>query len=260
MTLLTITAIAGVAAIASLLGGILALLRRPSSLFLSLALGFASGALLATIGFEMMPQAVKSAGLPITCVGFAIGFASVYAFDLFIHHGQVAGKHAEQRGWVERFYRTQRPRGHEVTVLAGGTSAEEIIEGLSIGVGAVMKPGVGLLIAIAIIIDNLAEGLSIGEIIRNEPESHGRQQAGRILGWTALIGASLFLSAMAGWSFLRRVSDVAMGFLFAAGAGGMFYLTVTDLIPESDDAQYQQSGAIAMGTGFLLMFGLATLF
>ena len=55
-----------------------------------------------------------------------------------------------------------------MTVLAGGTSAEELIEGLSIGVGAAIKPGLALLIALAIIIDNLAESLSIGEIIRSE--------------------------------------------------------------------------------------------
>jgi ZIP family zinc transporter len=61
-----------------------------------------------------------------------------------------------------------KPRGGEVTVLAGGTSAEELIEGLSIGVGATINPGLALLIALASIIDNLAESLSIGEIIRSE--------------------------------------------------------------------------------------------
>jgi ZIP family zinc transporter len=35
-----------------------------------------------------------------------------------------------------------------------------LIEGLSIGVGAVIKPGLALLIALAIIINNLAESLS----------------------------------------------------------------------------------------------------
>ena len=46
-------------------------------------------------------------------------------------------------------------------MLAGGTSAEELIEGIAIGVGAVIKPGLGLLIGLAIAIDNLSEGLSI---------------------------------------------------------------------------------------------------
>jgi len=36
---------------------------------------------------------------------------------------------------MKRFYKRHRPRGDDVTVLAGGTSAEELIEGLSNGVG-----------------------------------------------------------------------------------------------------------------------------
>ena len=34
----------------------------------------------------------------------------------------------------------------------------------------------------------------------------------------------------------------------------MFYLTVTDLVPEGDERQYQQSAAAAMGTGFVTIF------
>jgi zinc transporter, ZIP family len=52
-----VLAVAGVAAIASPVGGAVALWRRPTSIVMSLALGFAGGVLLATISFEMMPQA-----------------------------------------------------------------------------------------------------------------------------------------------------------------------------------------------------------
>lgn len=259
-SLLTVVAIAGGAALASLAGGVVAMLHRPSTLFMSIALGFASGVLLATIAFEMMPQALSSSGLLVAASGFVLGFAAVYGFDLYIHRGKLVGEHAEQRPQVERFYQHRAVRGGEVTVLAGGTSAEELIEGLSIGVGMAIKPGVGLLIAIAIAIDNFAEALSIGEIIRHERPGRVPSQARRILGWTGLIAASLFLSALCGWLFLRRLADVAIGFLFAVGAGGMFYLTVTDLVPQSEEAQYQQSAAISMGFGFLLMFGLSAFF
>jgi ZIP family zinc transporter len=138
--------------------------------------------------------------LPIAVAGFAVGFLAVYGFDLFIHRGQLAGKEAQKHKQVERFYHRRRPRLSEVTVLAGGTSAEELTEGLSVGIGVVIKPGLDLLIALAIVIDNLSEGLSIGEIIRaDESADRGRRQAQRILGWTGLIGASLFGSALAGW-------------------------------------------------------------
>ncbi|HET9949559.1 MAG TPA: ZIP family metal transporter [Longimicrobiales bacterium] len=255
---LVVLAIAGSAAAASVLGGLIAALRGPTTLFMSVALGYASGILLATFAFEMLPQATLLAGLPLAVGGFAAGFAAVYAFDLFVHRGFVAGERSEQRPQVERFYQRRRPRGGEVTVLAGGTSAEELIEGLSIGVGTAIRPGLGVLVALAIAIDNVSEGLSIGEIIRSEPADR-RDQVRRILGWTGLIAASLLVSALAGWLALRDLSAAVLGFLFAAGAGGMFYLTVTDLIPGAEEHHYQQSAAIATAAGFLTIFVISSL-
>jgi zinc transporter, ZIP family len=255
--LLTIIAIAGTAALASPLGGLIALWRKPTTLFLSVALGFASGVLLGTIGFEMLPQALELGSLPIAVAGFTVGFIAVYAFDLFIHRGQLAGERSEQRPQVERFYHQHRPYGDEVTVLAGGTSAEELIEGLSIGIGTSIQPGLGLLIALAIGIDNLSEALSIGEIIRSEQADLDRGQVRRILGWTGLIGGAILGSAVAGWFLLRDLPEPVLGFLFGLGAGGMFYLTVTDLVPEAEEHHYQQSSALAMAGGFITIFILS---
>lgn len=259
--LITILAIAGAAAIASLLGGAIAIWRTPTTIFMSLALGYASGVLLATIGFEMMPQAMELGSMVGAAAGFAAGFVVIYAFDLFIHRGQLAGNRSEKHPQVERFHHWRRPRGGEVTVLAGGTSAEEIIEGISIGVGAAIRPGLGVLIGLAIVIDNLSEGLGIGEIIRSGRDEGGDRkgsgQARRILAWTGVIGFSLFASSLIGWFALRGLDDATLGFLFASGAGGMFYLTVTDLVPEAEEHHYQQSAAIAMGVGFLTIFVLS---
>ena len=244
---------AAAAALASPLGGLISLWCRPTTLFMSLALGFASGVLLATIGFEMLPQALELGAVWIAAAGFLAGFAAVYGFDLFIHRGRLAGEKAEQRGEVERFRRRHRPRGDAVTVLAGGTSVEELIEGLSIGVGAAIKPDLGLIIALAIVIDNLTEALSIGELVRARSPD-GRHAAWRILRWTGLIGISLFGSALAGWFVLRGLPQPVLGFLFALGGGGMFYLVVTDLLPEAEQRQYQQSSALAMAAGFAAIF------
>jgi zinc transporter, ZIP family len=254
---LTIIAIAGAAALASPAGGLIALWRQPTTLFMSVALGFASGVLLATICFEMLPQALELGSLPLAVGGFTVGFSAVYAFDLFVHRGQLVGEAAEQRPQVERFYQQRRPRGSEVMVLAGGTSAEELIEGLSIGVGTAIKPGLGLLIGLAIVIDNLSEALSIGEIIRSEQAGQQHGQVRRILGWTGLIGIALLGSALVGWFFLRGLSEPVLGFLLGTGGGGMFYLTVTDLVPQAEERHYQQSAAISIAAGFMVIFILS---
>lgn len=256
--LLPVVAIAVSAAIASPIGGLIALWSRPSTLSMSAALGFASGVLLATITFEMLPNALELSSLSLAVSGFVAGFAAVYAFDLFIHRGVLAGEKADQFPRVQRYYRIHRPRGGEVTVLAGGTSAEELIEGLSIGVGFAIKPGLGVLVALAIVIDNFSEALSIGEIIRNEKREPPDSQARRILGWTTLIGAAVLVSSLGGWFFLRDLPQWALGILFGAGAGGMFYLTVTDLMPEAEERQYQQLSAVAMSVGFIVVFVLSS--
>lgn len=254
---LTVAAIAAGAAAASLVGGAIALLHRPTTLFMSLSLGFASGVLLATIGFEMLPQALELGSLGTAVAGFATGFGAVYGFDLFIYRGQLAGEASEQRGRVERFYKRHPPRGGEVTVLAGGTSAEEVVEGLSIGVGAAIQPGLAALIALAIAIDNLGEGLSIGELVLKERKDGTHGHVRRVLGWTGLVGLSVLGSTLAGWLLLRGLSPSVLAFLLSAGAGGMFYLTVTDLVPQAEERHYQQSAAISMAVGFIVIFVLS---
>lgn len=257
--LITILAIAGAAAIASPVGGLIAVWRSPTTLFQSTALGFASGVLLATICFEMIPQALDAAALGVVVGGFVAGFLAVYSFDLYIHGGQLAGEKADQRPRTLRYYRHRRPRGGEATVLAGGTSAEEVIEGLSIGIGAALRPGLGLMIGLAIVVDNLSEGLGIGELILTEPSGGGRrEQARRILGWTGLIGVALLASAVVGWLFLRDLPQAALGGLVAAGGGGMLYLTITDLVPGAEEYQYQQSAAISVAAGFVLILVLSS--
>jgi ZIP family zinc transporter len=258
--LLTVASIAAGAGIASLAGGLIALWHKPTTLFMSATLGFASGVLLATIGFEMLPQALELGSLPIAVAGFSVGFCAVYAFDLFIYRGRLAGEASEQRARVERFHQRHPPRGGEVTVLAGGTSAEEVIEGLSIGVGAAIRPGLAVLIALAIAIDNLSEGLSIGELILSERANRPHGHVRRVLGWTGLVGVAVLGSTLAGWLLLRELRPAVLGFLLAAGAGGMFYLTITDLVPQAEERHYQQSAAISMAVGFITIFVLSRSF
>ena len=252
----TILAIAGGAALASVLGGMLALIRKPTSLAMSVAFGFASGVLIGTVTLEMLPQALELTSLGATAGGFAAGFLGIWLFDLFVNRWQVAGEHAAQRRRVEAYHRGHRPRGDRVTVLAGGTSAEELVEGLAIGTGVVIEPQVGALIAAAIAVDNFSEGLSIGELVAGRPGGDPRATR-RVLTWTGLVGASLLVSAVLGWLLLREAGGSLVGLLQATGAGGMLYLTVSALVPPSEEQQYQGSGALATGAGFLVILFLA---
>lgn len=236
----------------------MALRLRYSSLVASIGFGFAGGALVGTITLEMIPRALELGSPGLVAGGFACGFLAVYAFDLWMHRGRIAGWRAEQRPAVERFYRKRRPRGGEATVLAGGTSAEELVEGLAIGVGAGVETKLGLLVGLSILLDNLAEGLSVGEFLRAESPGRDPRLARRVLGWTGLIGAAVLGSTLVGFFVLGDLAAEVLAFLLAVGGAGMLYLTVTDLVPEGQERSYEQSAALAAGAGFVMILALSS--
>lgn len=253
---MVILAVAGAAALASPGGGALSLVIQPSTLLLSIAVGLASGLLLGTISFEMVPEALKQTPLLLVIMSFVVGFALVYALDLYIHRGKVAGPEAKQARLVERFHRRRKPRGDVVTVIGDATSSEELIEGVVIGVSAAIDVRAALIVGLAIFIDNISEAMSLGALARKEGGEH---VARRVMLWSSTIGLSLFVSAMAGWFFLRGMPDGVLGSITALGAGAMFYLTISDLLPEAESRHYQQSSALATGAGFLTIMVLSNL-
>jgi len=255
-----VVAVSGTAALASLIGGWISLHRKPTTLFLSLALGTAGGVLLGAIAFEMIPQAIDLSSTAATVVGIVVGVVSVYSFELLVMRGRTSGIHAAQRRQIRQYHRLNPPMGDEVTVLAGGTTAEELIEGLSIGVGAAIQPGLAVVIGLSIALDNLAEAFSIGALIAEKDHSEKRSRAARrrVLTWTGAIGLGLFLSSVLSWAALRSLPDAILGFFVAVGAGGMFYLCVTELVPEAELRHYQHSSALAAAVGFAVILVLST--
>jgi ZIP family zinc transporter len=48
-----------------------------------------------------------------------------------------------------------------------------------------------------------------------------------------------------------------LGFLFGVGSGAMLYLTISDLLPDAEERHYEQSSALALASGFILIFVLS---
>jgi zinc transporter, ZIP family len=210
--------------------------------------------MIATVAFEMLPEALRLASLLVVSLGFAAGFATLYGLELWLNRGKVAGERAEQHEAVEAEHQRKRPLGGAATVLAGGAIFEAVIEGISLGVGTAIGAGLTIPLAIAVAIDNLSEGLSLGALT----EDHGEKpEWSHALRWGIWIAVTTIIAAVVGWFALRDVPAVVHGAVFAAGAGGMLYLTVTQLVPEAEAEQYQQSSAVAAAVGFLAILILS---
>lgn len=130
---------------------------------------------------------------------------------------------------------------------------------MSIGAGTTVDPSLGLIIALAIAVDNISEGLGVGEIVIDENKGKQKGTTHDVFIWTGTIGAALFVSSVAGWLVFRGLPQSILGFLFAVGGGGMFYLTITDLVPPAEQWHYQQSAAVACAVGFLIIYLLSQL-
>jgi ZIP family zinc transporter len=255
--LVVVVAVSAAAALASVAGGLLALWHRSSTLLSSLAFGFASGALLGTVTIEMIPTALELGAAATVFAGLGIGMLALYGFDLAVHGGRIIGEHADQRRIIRRYHRRKKAES-QVVVLAGGTSAEELVEGLAIGVGAAVEPSLAVVVALAIALDNLAEGMSVGELVRDEQPDRARALP-RVVAWTGTIGIALFASSVVGWLALRGIAPELLSGLLAAGAGAMFYLTLSSLVPAGEARQYQGSATLASGAAFATVLVLATL-
>jgi ZIP family zinc transporter len=246
--------IAGGAALASPIGGVVSLLVRPTSLLLSIAVGIAGGVLLGAVAFEMVPKALELCGLLATLLAILVGVLLVWGFDLYVNRGLTAGEDASQRRWVSRFHKRRKPRGNKVTVIAGATSAEELIEGIVIGASSAIGGGTGLVVGLAIALDNISEALSIGEMVFDTDKGKPKQeQRWEVMKWTGLIGISLFVSAVGGYFLLSKLPEFWQGSLTALGAGAMFYLATTGLVPEAESHQFEKSSGLATAAGFMAM-------
>lgn len=253
----TFLLIAGGAALASPVGGVASLLVRPTSLLLSIAVGVAGGVLLGAVAFEMVPKAVELSGLLTSAIAITVGVLLVWSFDLYVNRGMTAGDEASQQRWVQRFHQHRKPRGNKVTVIAGATSAEELIEGIVIGASSAIGGGTGLVVGIAIALDNISEALSIGELVFDADKEKTKDKQGwEIMKWTGLIGVSLLVSALGGYFLLSRLPEFWQGALTGLGAGAMFYLAITGLVPEAESHQFEKSGGLASAAGFLAMLVL----
>lgn len=98
------------------------------------------------------------------------------------------------------------------------------------------------MVGLAIVLDNISEALSIGEMVFDTDKDKPKNtQQWEVIKRTGLIGISLLVSAVGGYFLLSKLSEFWHGSLTALGAGSMFYLATTGLVPEAESHQFEKS-------------------
>ena len=190
-------------------------------------------------------------------VGFVVGAAIAALMDRFIPH-QHAGGHHEHLGHEpgHDVHDRHAHEGEQVPMRAyavvGALSLHRIPEGLAIGAGfAVPRTShLGILLAVAIGVQNVCEGIVMSAPLRHE--GVGRWRGFTIVGLTGLV---IPAAAVVG-DLLAGVALATMPFVLALAGGTLTYVTSNEIIPESHSHGNEGTASAGLVAGFLLTMAL----
>jgi ZIP family zinc transporter len=220
----------------STLGGGFAALRLHRDLTTLIAL--TGGVVVAVALFDVLPEALDAVGSPrrvmaVVGAGFLLFF--LVERSIVLHH----------RDEVEQ------ARAHsQVGILAAaGLSVHSFIDGLGIGLAFHLNTATGLLVFLAVITHDFADGLNTVSFVLRQ--SDDRRRAMR---WLGLDAAAPVVGAIVGSSV--HVSERGLGYLLAAYAGAFLFLGATDLLPEAHEHPSRARVALTV-IGFVVTGGIA---
>ncbi|MBN2251789.1 MAG: ZIP family metal transporter [Candidatus Altiarchaeota archaeon] len=212
--------ILAVSVLGPLVGSLAGVLHRPSLGFMCNLLSFAAGVMLAISFLELVPESIELSSVWFCVAGIVAGSFLMYLLDRLIPHIHPGLCSQEQGRSVEKtaFY------------LFMGIFLHNFPEGMAIAVGMVSDLEISLVVAVAIAIHNVPES-----ICTSAPYYFS---TGRRLG-SFIVSASTAIPTVLGFVFAyflyQSVPLEFVGFLVAATAGIMIYISADELIPFSCD-------------------------
>ena len=180
--------------------------------------------------------------------GLLAGMGFLYLIDVLIPHLHPGDSSPEG------------PKSHlsRTSMLALAVTIHNIPEGMAVGVViATMLQGVcditaacALAVSLGIAIQNIPEGAIISMPLRAEGNSRMRAfTIGALSGLVEPIGSITII-------LLASTLQPILPFLLAFAAGSMLYVVVEELIPEASQGEHSNLGTIGFAIGFVLMMVL----
>lgn len=200
--------------LSTLAGGFLALrLQRELQTLIALT----GGIVVAVAVFDVLPEAMEAVGDPHEVAALVgIGFLAFFLAErgLVLHHRD----DPEQA----------RAHAQVGAIGAGGLSLHSFIDGLGIGLAFGLDTTTGVLVFVAVVSHDFADGLNtVGFILRQGGDRL------RALKWLAVDAIAPLIGAIVGAAL--DVSEATLGQLLALYVGFFLFMGATDLLPHAHE-------------------------
>ncbi len=232
-------------------------------------LGLGAGLMLAAATLGLLREALAGVRAPETgldagrlalvVAGFGVGVALAATMDRLIPHRHASGHHQHLGHEPGHDHHdrlvdlTDDPRrGY---AIIGALTIHRFPEGLAIGAGfaAGEHAHLGLLLAIAVGLQNACEG-----IVMAAPLRKGGIAPGRSAVIITLTGLATPLAALVG-GLLAGGTAPTMPFILAMAAGTLIFITSNEIIPESHSHGFEGTASSGVVAGFLFTMVLGAL-
>jgi ZIP family zinc transporter len=205
----------------------------------------AGGMMLAASVFNLIIPGVNEGGITPVAVGVLAGTA------LFGWASTLIADHEHDARGLPVPGPSVRGRAR-VALILGTMFIHSFPEGLAIGVAyGSGEASLGVLVAVAIAVHNIPEGVAVSLPLRAEGVS-----GWKCVGWSVFSSLPQPIAAVPAFLAVQAFRPV-LPFAFGLAAGAMFFLVLSEMIPESRANQGERlSSALAAMVGFLALMVL----
>ena len=273
-TLLVTTAIAGV--LGTGLGGLIgALLQKNSNRVVSLLLSFAGGVMLSVVCFDLITEAIETqVGLGVVIGAVAAGVIVIYLLNYLIDRKtnpeipHIDANHPKTHDDLDELIHADHLELHSNQkdgkfslfvaglVMACAIALHNVPEGMTIGASYASNDGVmgraALTLAVLIGLHNIPEGMAV-----SVPLISGGMPKGKAVLITACSGIPTILGALLGY-LLGELGAMGLTLSLGFASGAMLYVVFGEILPQSILMYHSKLPAFSAIAGMLV--GLLIIF
>lgn len=266
--LVKVTALAGIGGTG--MGGILSgLFKRDSVRTASLLLSFAGGVMTSIVCFDLIQSAIATdVHILLICLAIAMGVAIVYLLNLFIDRTtnievrHITKKHPQTADNLDEIIHSNhlsvhlKRRDTKMKLLGAGfimacaIALHNLPEGITIGASFANSKGImegpALILAILIGLHNIPEGMAIAV-----PLINGGVKRRLAILTTALSGAPTIIGALIGY-WVGDIGPLGLALSLSFASGAMLYVVFGEILPQSILMYRSKLPAFAIIVGILL--------